>query len=73
LRGRSLVLLEQATGRSVGKCRRALDSADGELKTALVSLLADCPQEDARVALAAAHGDVRAAVDAADTNRQQTS
>jgi N-acetylmuramic acid 6-phosphate etherase len=73
LRGRSLVLLEQATGRSVDKCRRALDSADGELKTALVSLLADCPKEDARVALAAAHGDVRAAVDAADTNRQQTS
>lgn len=65
LRGRLLAILEEATGRSAGTCAEALAAADGELKTALVGLLADCGPEQARSALAANGGRVRPALAAA--------
>ena len=62
LRGRLLAILEEATGRDPGTCAGALAAADGELKTALVGLLADCGPERARSALAANDGRVRPAL-----------
>ena len=64
LRGRAVVLLEQATGRTASDCERTLDAAHGDVKVALVSMLASCPIDDARARLAQAGGSVRLAVDA---------
>ncbi|MEV6105642.1 N-acetylmuramic acid 6-phosphate etherase [Streptomyces sp. NPDC051940] len=65
LRGRLLTILVEATGLDEGTCAAALAAADGELKPALVGLLADVTPEQARGALAANGGRVRAAVRAA--------
>jgi len=62
LRGRLSAILEEATGRSPAACAEALAAAGGELKTALVGLLADCGPERARSALAANGGRVRPAL-----------
>ncbi len=62
LRGRSVAILEQATERSEAECVDALDRADGEVKVALVSLLAGCDIADARERLARVGGVVRAAI-----------
>jgi N-acetylmuramic acid 6-phosphate etherase len=62
LRGRSLAILEEATGAGRPACARALEEAGGEVKTAVVALLAGVPAERAREALAAGGGSVRGAV-----------
>ena len=62
LRGRVLVILEEATGATAAECRRALDAADGDTKTAIVSLLADTDVATARAALAATNRRVREAL-----------
>lgn len=51
LRGRMLRILAEATGLDEERCTRALEAADGQVKTALVMLLADVPVDDARRAL----------------------
>lgn len=62
LRGRMVVLLEEATGRPAGDCRHALTAAGGDAKVALVILLTDAAPAKARAALGAADGRVRQAV-----------
>ena len=57
-----LVILEEATGATEVECRRALDAADGDTKTAIVSLLADTDVSTARAALGAANRRVREAL-----------
>jgi len=62
LRGRLVTILQEATGRPAGACTDALAEARGELKTALVSLLAGCSVDDARRRLEAASGNARLAL-----------
>jgi len=62
LRGRMLGILKEATGLSEEECRQALAEAGGELKTALVAVLAGVTPERAREALAEAEGHVHAAL-----------
>lgn len=62
LRGRVLTILTEATGLPEQTCAKALADADGELKTALVCLLGAMAPAAARRALAAASGQVRAAL-----------
>jgi N-acetylmuramic acid 6-phosphate etherase len=62
LRGRVVTILVDATGLDEAVCRNALAASDGELKTALVCLLAGCLPPAARAALDATGGRVRAAV-----------
>ncbi|MEY9864488.1 N-acetylmuramic acid 6-phosphate etherase [Catenulispora sp. GAS73] len=62
LRGRVLTILTEATGLPEQACAAALAAADGELKTALVCLLGALAPTEARRALAAAGGQVRAAL-----------
>lgn len=62
LRGRVLVILEEATGASEAECRRALDEAEGDTKTAIVAILAGTDATTARVALEAADRRVREAL-----------
>ncbi|NUP50002.1 MAG: N-acetylmuramic acid 6-phosphate etherase [Catenulispora sp.] len=62
LRGRVLTILTEATGLPEETCAQALAEADGELKTALVCLLGAMAPAAARRALAAASGQVRAAL-----------
>ncbi|WP_127573715.1 N-acetylmuramic acid 6-phosphate etherase [Georgenia faecalis] len=65
LRARTVTILHQATGRSREECESTLDLADGDLKVALVMLLADVDACAAGEALARADGVVRVAVDVA--------
>ncbi|MBS2554128.1 N-acetylmuramic acid 6-phosphate etherase [Catenulispora sp. NL8] len=62
LRGRVLTILTEATGLPEDVCAKALADADGELKTALVCLLGAVAPDQARRALTAASGQVRAAL-----------
>jgi N-acetylmuramic acid 6-phosphate etherase len=62
LRGRSVAILEDATGRSEDECVQALREADDEVKPALVSLLAGCHVAEARRRLATVGGRVRDAI-----------
>jgi N-acetylmuramic acid 6-phosphate etherase len=62
LRGRVLTILTEATGLDEQECASTLAECDGELKTALVCLLGAVPPAEARRALAAAGGQVRAAL-----------
>lgn len=62
LRGRSVYILEQVTGRSAGECMQALAESDGELKTALVCLLANCGPAEARERIAQNRGIAREAI-----------
>jgi N-acetylmuramic acid 6-phosphate etherase len=57
-----LTILTEATGLPEEACATALAEADGELKTALVCLLGAVAPGEARRALAAASGQVRAAL-----------
>jgi N-acetylmuramic acid 6-phosphate etherase len=66
LRARLVRILEDATGESEQKCVTALTEAGGDLKTALVALLAPCPADLAAEALAANGRDVRAALASLD-------
>ena len=61
LRGRTVSILIEATGCDEAAARRALAEADGELRTALVALVADVAAGAARAALQRCGGDVRAA------------
>jgi N-acetylmuramic acid 6-phosphate etherase len=62
LRGRMISILVEATGCSEAECRHTLTAADGDLKTALVSLLCSAAVADARDALDRADGQVREAL-----------
>jgi N-acetylmuramic acid 6-phosphate etherase len=62
LRARQVAILEMAAGVDEGTCAAALENADGNLRVALVSLLLGLDSAQARTRLAAAGGDVRAAV-----------
>ncbi|MEV1143070.1 N-acetylmuramic acid 6-phosphate etherase [Micromonospora sp. NPDC049799] len=62
LRGRMISILMEATGCSEEICRRALHEADGDLKTALVSLVSGAGVPAARAALARSSHQVRGAI-----------
>lgn len=62
LRRRTVRILMEATGSEEGICQAALSAADGDLKTALVSLLAGVPADQARTAVDSTSGDVRLAL-----------
>jgi N-acetylmuramic acid 6-phosphate etherase len=64
LRGRTLVILREATGASEQSCADALAEASGDLKVALVTLLAEVDSTRAATALDEAHGHVRMALTA---------
>ncbi|MER5453171.1 N-acetylmuramic acid 6-phosphate etherase [Micromonospora sp. NPDC002389] len=62
LRGRMLSILVEATGCGEDRARQALDEADGDLKTALVSLVSGVEVTAARAALARSADQVRGAL-----------
>jgi N-acetylmuramic acid 6-phosphate etherase len=62
LRGRVLTILTEASGEPEEECARALEDANGEVKTAIVALIAGVDSDRARAALAAGDGRVRAAL-----------
>ena len=62
LRGRVVRILQEATGADAEQARRALDDADGELKSALLSMLAGIDAATARDAIAAHDGSVARAL-----------
>jgi N-acetylmuramic acid 6-phosphate etherase len=62
LRGRTLRILREATGADEQDCADALAAADGDLKVALVTLLAGTDPEHAAAALTNARGQVRTAL-----------
>ncbi|MGW5647617.1 N-acetylmuramic acid 6-phosphate etherase [Saccharopolyspora sp. NPDC003752] len=66
LRGRTIGILQEATGASEEVCSTALTAADGDLKTALVHLLTGVDIERAAAALAVADGHVRDALRAVE-------
>ncbi|WP_228714025.1 MULTISPECIES: N-acetylmuramic acid 6-phosphate etherase [Prauserella] len=63
LRGRTLRILQEATGLSAQDCDEALTKADGDLKVALVHLLSGVDVAAAGKALAATDGHVRKALE----------
>ena len=65
LRGRLVTILGEATGLPAEDCVAALEAADGELKTALVSVLAGVTAGEARDLLVGAGGRVRNALSSA--------
>jgi N-acetylmuramic acid 6-phosphate etherase len=73
LRGRLVTILEEATGHTEAQCAETLTEAEGDLKVALVCLLADAPVGEARIALQAAGGRVRAALAELATSRKEVS
>jgi N-acetylmuramic acid 6-phosphate etherase len=62
LRGRVLRILQEATGADEASARVALDAADGELKTALLSMLAHVDAATARTAIEDHEGSVARAL-----------
>ncbi|HEX6076792.1 MAG TPA: N-acetylmuramic acid 6-phosphate etherase [Micromonosporaceae bacterium] len=62
LRIRMVSILMEATGQDEQRCRAALRASDGELKPALVALLAGAGVPDARRVLEASQGRVREAL-----------
>ena len=62
LRGRVVTILVQATGLGEEECARALTAAEGDTRTALVSLLAEVDAGRAAQALDRGQGRVRAAL-----------
>ncbi|NHA67881.1 N-acetylmuramic acid 6-phosphate etherase [Phycicoccus flavus] len=64
LRGRVVRILREATGASEETARRALEQSGGELKPALVALLAEVEPARARAALNAGNGSVTRALGA---------
>ena len=63
LRGRTIRILQEATGMTMADCSDALTEAGGDLKTALVHLLSGSDVGRAAEALAATGGHVRKALD----------
>jgi N-acetylmuramic acid 6-phosphate etherase len=66
LRARQVAILRMATGAVERDCTAALDDAAGELRVALVALLAGVATDVARARIEATGGDVRAALTAGD-------
>jgi N-acetylmuramic acid 6-phosphate etherase len=62
LRGRMILILMEATGCGEEACRDAIVEAEGDLKTALVSLLSGAAMAEARAALAQSDRQVRGAL-----------
>jgi N-acetylmuramic acid 6-phosphate etherase len=62
LRERAIRIVQEATGLEREPAAEALESAGGETKTAIVSMLAGVSPEEARALVAAANGSVRAAL-----------
>ncbi|WP_031469761.1 N-acetylmuramic acid 6-phosphate etherase [Sciscionella sediminilitoris] len=62
LRGRTLRILQEATDADEQRCAEALAEADGDMKTALVTLLAEVSSAHASDALRASDGNVRKAL-----------
>jgi N-acetylmuramic acid 6-phosphate etherase len=62
LRGRVLTILTEASGEPEEECARALAEAGGDVKTAIVALIAGVDTDKARAALAVGEGRVRAAL-----------
>lgn len=62
LRVRKVRILREASGADEGACEAALTKADGDLRAALVTLLAGVGAEQARQALDGAGGNVRGAL-----------
>jgi len=62
LRVRKVRILREASGADETACEVALTEADGDLRAALVALLAGVGAEQARQALGAAQGSVRTAL-----------
>ena len=60
--GRMVTVLTEASGRDREACATALEEADGDLRVALVGVLADVPAKRARAALDEAGGVVRRAL-----------
>jgi N-acetylmuramic acid 6-phosphate etherase len=65
LRLRQVLILMEISGTSEGACRAELDRCGGDLRLALLCLLAGLTPESAASALAASHGNVRTALAAA--------
>lgn len=63
LQDRVLGILAEATGLPTHQCRTALAAADGDLKTALITVLGACSAGHARRALTVAEGSVRTALE----------
>jgi N-acetylmuramic acid 6-phosphate etherase len=72
LRGRVLTILTEASGEPEEECARALAAADGEVKTAIVTLICGVDAARARAALAAGDGRVRAALRALGEGRSES-
>ena len=76
LRGRVIRILREASGADETSARAALSAADGELKPALVTLLAGIPADAAREAIETHHGSVAAVLRAiqhtAQAHEQET-
>jgi N-acetylmuramic acid 6-phosphate etherase len=64
LRRRALQLTVRASGADGATARATLDACDGQVKTAVVCLLAGVGVDDARARLARAQGSVRGALQA---------
>jgi N-acetylmuramic acid 6-phosphate etherase len=64
LRQRQITILMEASGGTESACRDELARSEGDLRVALLCLLSCQTPEQARPALAAAHGSVRAALTA---------
>jgi N-acetylmuramic acid 6-phosphate etherase len=69
LRGRVVRILQEATGADEATARNALEGAGGELKPALLSLLAGIDTDTARAAVADHHGSVAQALAAVQAAR----
>lgn len=69
LRGRVVRILQEASGASDEEARAALEAAGGQLKPALLSLLAAVPVGQAITALSASDGSVATALSALATGR----
>ena len=64
LRGRVVRILQEATGADEAEARTALEQADGELKPALLAMLAHVDATAARAAIEKHHGSVAHALPA---------
>lgn len=62
LRGRTVTILVEASGRDADTCARVLEHADGDARVALVMLLSDATAATAAQAIAASDGSVREAL-----------
>jgi N-acetylmuramic acid 6-phosphate etherase len=71
LRGRVLRILQEASGAGEDESRTALEQAGGELKPALLSMLAGVGAAEARAAIAGHNGSVAAALQALQAHQGQ--